>query len=303
MSVTPVQAECAVAVAEVGSFRRAAAKLYLSQPSVSAHVQQLERSLGVTMFDRDAAGARLTEPGERVLPYLRAFLDQREAVLREASRIQGGATSVIRVAGHRTPLVTWLVAALPVLQGALGTVHLETEYVRGNGSARMVDAGEADIGLAINSSETRPNLPNVEMILLKSAPTVVFAPTGHRLARSGEIDAAEMAGETVVSIGGRNGVSHRDVHLAGVEHVRTMSAPDTQAAFEIARSVGGLVLTDAQSAVFADAEWVCLGLRRGIVADYVLCRRRDADHAPAAVALWRLLIARAVADGYGQTVS
>ncbi len=303
MSVTPVQAECAVAVAEVGSFRRAAARLYLSQPSVSAHVQQLERSLGLTMFERDASGARLTGAGERVLPYLQAFLDQRESVLREAGRIQSGAPAVIRVAGHRTPLVTWLVNALPVLEGTLGSVHVESVYVRGNGSARMVDTGEADIGLAINSRLSRPHLPNVEMVLLESAPTVVFLPVGHRLESSATIQRTDLGGETIVSIGGRNGAAHRDHHLSGVEHVRTISAPDVQAAFQMAAAMGGLVLSAGLSDVFADDRWCWRPLADGLTVDYVLCRKRGSDHPPAAAALWRLLLSRATAEGAGQEIT
>lgn len=303
MSVTPVQAECAIAVAEAGSFRRAAAKLYLSQPSVSAHVQQLEQSLGMTIFDRDTSGTHLTAPGERVLPYLRAFLDQREAVLREAGRIQSGTTSTIRVAGERTPLITWLAAALPVLQGAFGNVNVETEYVRGNGSARMVEAGDVDIGMAVNNWATRPKMPNVEMVVLSPSFTEVYVPAGHRLASETEIESTQLSHETIVSIGGKNGSTHRDMHLVGAEDVRNVSAPDFQAAFEMARTMDAVVLSDTLSGVFADQRWSKVRLRGGIVFDYVLCRRASINHPPAAAALWQLMVSRATAEGSGQTVS
>ncbi|MDR3473527.1 MAG: LysR family transcriptional regulator [Devosia sp.] len=53
------------AVAEQGSFRQAAAKLDLPQSTVSRRVAQLERRLGVSIFDRAHTGARLTLAGQR----------------------------------------------------------------------------------------------------------------------------------------------------------------------------------------------------------------------------------------------
>jgi DNA-binding transcriptional LysR family regulator len=68
------QLEYFVAVAEEASFTRAAARLYVSQPGVSAQVRRLELELGQALLDRSGRRVRLTEVGAAVLPHARAAL-------------------------------------------------------------------------------------------------------------------------------------------------------------------------------------------------------------------------------------
>jgi DNA-binding transcriptional LysR family regulator len=68
------QLEYFVAVADERNFTRAAAKLHVSQPSVSAQIRQLERELGQELLDRSGRVTQLTEAGEAVLPFARAAL-------------------------------------------------------------------------------------------------------------------------------------------------------------------------------------------------------------------------------------
>src|SRR6204780_5557020 len=62
------------AVAAEGSFSRAAARLRYSQPSVSARIAAVERTVGAELFVRDSRGARLTAAGQRYLGYVRRCL-------------------------------------------------------------------------------------------------------------------------------------------------------------------------------------------------------------------------------------
>ena len=63
-----------VAVAEEGSFTRAAQREHVAQPGVSAQVRRLEAELGQPLFDRGAAKVTLTVAGRAVLPFARAAL-------------------------------------------------------------------------------------------------------------------------------------------------------------------------------------------------------------------------------------
>lgn len=71
-----------VTVAECGSFRAAADQLHISQPPLSRQVADLERSLGVRLLDRGAAGVSLTAEG-------RTALARAEAILRDAEALAG----------------------------------------------------------------------------------------------------------------------------------------------------------------------------------------------------------------------
>src|SRR6266545_2543169 len=79
------QLEYFVAVAEEANFTRAAARMHVAQPGVSAQIRQLERELGQELFDRSGRTVRLTEVGEAVLPYARAALEAVEIALSEAN--------------------------------------------------------------------------------------------------------------------------------------------------------------------------------------------------------------------------
>ncbi|MEV7718116.1 LysR substrate-binding domain-containing protein [Streptomyces sp. NPDC088184] len=78
-----------VTVAEEANFTRAAARLHLAQPGVSAQVRQLEKELGHLLLDRSGRSVTLTEVGEAVLPYARAAIGAVEAVRQTADEFTG----------------------------------------------------------------------------------------------------------------------------------------------------------------------------------------------------------------------
>src|SRR5207249_9473772 len=78
------QIEAFVQVAQHRSFSKAADALFLTQPSVTARIQSLERDLGEALFERNGRGVRLTEMGNTFLPFarrsLKALQDGRDAL-------------------------------------------------------------------------------------------------------------------------------------------------------------------------------------------------------------------------------
>ncbi|MBO4288630.1 MAG: LysR family transcriptional regulator [Lachnospiraceae bacterium] len=68
--------EYVYAVYEEGSFSRAAAKLYISQPSLSASVKRIEEKVGYPLFDRNTKPVRLTECGEHYIAAVEKIMEQ-----------------------------------------------------------------------------------------------------------------------------------------------------------------------------------------------------------------------------------
>jgi DNA-binding transcriptional LysR family regulator len=87
------QLEYFVAVVEEASFTRAAARVHVAQPGVSAQVRRLEAELGQQLLDRSGRSVRLTDVGTAVLPFARAALravsDARQAVDQLAGLVRG----------------------------------------------------------------------------------------------------------------------------------------------------------------------------------------------------------------------
>src|SRR4051812_4223133 len=95
-----------VAVAEEGSFTRAAAREHVAQPAVSAQVRRLEAELGQALFARGPGPVTLTAAGAAVLPHARAALaavaGARTAVDELAGLLRGRvAVGVVPSIGHR----------------------------------------------------------------------------------------------------------------------------------------------------------------------------------------------------------
>ena len=82
-----------VTIVEAGGFTRAAERVHVAQPGVSAQIRQLERELGQELLDRSGRTVRLTDAGAAVLPYARAALraieDLRDAADEMAGLVRG----------------------------------------------------------------------------------------------------------------------------------------------------------------------------------------------------------------------
>lgn len=76
---------CFVAVSDAGSYTKAAAALNTSQPTLSRHVQSLEKELGQRLLERNGRGVRLTDSGTALLVHARAILETVEIAKAEMS--------------------------------------------------------------------------------------------------------------------------------------------------------------------------------------------------------------------------
>ena len=109
--VNLTQLEVLVAVVECGGFSGAAKKLFMSQPSVSNHVRNLESSLGVRLVQRSTQGARTTPAGDVVVDHARRVFELLTSLNRHVADLQGLKAGRLVVAGTTT-LGTYLLPRL-----------------------------------------------------------------------------------------------------------------------------------------------------------------------------------------------
>ncbi|UUZ75258.1 LysR family transcriptional regulator [Polaromonas sp. P1(28)-13] len=86
-----------VGVAELGSVSRAAEKLFIAQPALSAQIRQLEEELGVSLFVRLPRGVRLTQAGESFLVDARAILARAQQATVRVRERQSGQRATLRL--------------------------------------------------------------------------------------------------------------------------------------------------------------------------------------------------------------
>ena len=164
------QLEAYLRVAERRNFSRAAEDLGLTQPSVTARIQTLERDLGESLFERNGRGVRLTEVGESFLPHaqrvLKALHDGQDAVLSmrklELGTLRLGAAPTIST--YVLPeLLKEFSSRYPGLE-----ISVRTEYSQQ--IVQMVLADEVQMGLERGTTH-----PEVETIPLYGDEVVLVA--------------------------------------------------------------------------------------------------------------------------------
>src|SRR5690242_10654140 len=141
------QLESLVAVAETGSFRRAATSLGISQPALSAQVQAAEDLLGVQVFERDRRSVLITPAGEEVVGRARLALDAIDTVGDAARRRAEPLVGPLRLGVIPTVAPYWLPALLPEVRRRFPRLEL---ILREEQTARLLaqlDAGLLDVVL------------------------------------------------------------------------------------------------------------------------------------------------------------
>lgn len=186
-----------VAVAEEASFTRAAAKVHVAQPGVSAQIRQLERELGQALFDRSGRTVRLTEVGDAVLPYARAALaavDGARAAIDELAGLVRGHVSVGMVTACSS-------VDLFDLMAAFNQQHPGVEIALSEGNSdHLIDAllnGRLDMALVGLVSSPPPGL---ETQVVVDEPLVAAVGHGDPLAARTTITLEAIQERTIISL-------------------------------------------------------------------------------------------------------
>jgi DNA-binding transcriptional LysR family regulator len=176
-----------VAVAEERNITRAAERLHISQPALSAAVRQLEQQLGVELLDRSDRVLRVTPAGEVLLTEGRGLLVEADRVF---DAVRGRDAAVVgRLRLGLTPTARYGVG--PALlsacaSGASGVMLYPQEDTTG-ALLRDVRSGRLDLAVLFCSDAGEPWL---------SEPAVVHLRSDHPLAARGSVALEELAGET-----------------------------------------------------------------------------------------------------------
>ncbi len=203
------QLEALEAVTRHGSIRRASEELNLSQPALSETVRNLERELGVVLFDRLRSGARINTAGQELMPYV-------TEVIESVNRLRGAADEQVRV--NRTIRMGTVSAAtvaivLPAIHQFVADhpdTHIEVVNARQVEIHRSLLDGRLELGLVnlLDGDDVEPDLESTELI--RGRAVVCFRHDNH-LADLETIPIDRLRTEPLIAM--RPGyVMHRYVH-------------------------------------------------------------------------------------------
>jgi LysR family hydrogen peroxide-inducible transcriptional activator len=187
-----------IAICEEGNMSRAAARLFVAQPSLSEQIRKLEHELGLPLFVRLPRRLVLTPAGE-------AFRIHAARILEEVDLVQTSIDEVSAQSGQKIR-----VGVLPTLGSRLFPSVI-AEFRRTNPGARielreevsslsvkhLLTEREIDVGVMRLDGNLASHL---EASFFLREPLVALVPPGHLLARSGEISLEEIAEEPFLTL-------------------------------------------------------------------------------------------------------
>ncbi|PPK64105.1 LysR substrate-binding domain-containing protein [Actinokineospora auranticolor] len=183
-----------LAIAEELHFGRAAARLHLAQPSLSQHLQRLERSVGVELVSRNSHEVRLTPAGEAFRELARDVVARVDKAAHAARAAAAGRAGTIRV-GYNFP------AGQRVLPGALATlaaryplIDVDMQEMRTGPQLAALDDGRIDVAMVYG----KPTSARLRHRHLLKVPLVAVVGVRHRWAGREKVPFGELAGESCI---------------------------------------------------------------------------------------------------------
>src|SRR6266436_1792881 len=191
-----------VGVAEMENVSRAALKLHVSQPALSAQIRDLEDEIGFQLLERTAKSVRLTKAG-------RAFLDEARAVLQRADEAVKKARSIaaepseLKVGYSPTPVAEILPKTLRVFQRKMPNVHVRLHDWTNQAILDGVRDGRLQVGLIVRPLKAS-SLRDLRYEELFHERVCVAVSPQHPFARRRAIPISEVATEPLI------GLTHED---------------------------------------------------------------------------------------------
>lgn len=171
------------------SFTKASQELFISQPAITKHIQELESTYQTRLFDRQGGKISLTESGQLLLEHCERILEEYRKLEYEMHLLHNQYTGELRL-GASTTIAQYV---LPPMLGTFISKFPQVELSLLNGNTREMEAAlqEHRIDLAMVEGVTR--LPNLRYTPILEDELVIVVRTGSRLPVDDEITPQRLA--------------------------------------------------------------------------------------------------------------
>jgi LysR family transcriptional regulator, hydrogen peroxide-inducible genes activator len=183
-----------VAVADQRHFGRAAARCFVSQPTLSAQLKKLEQSLGVQLIERAPNNVSLTPAGEEIVARARRIIEASEEVVTLARSHRDPLAGRLRLALLPTIGPYLLPHVAPLIRKSLPRLELHLYEYQTAPMLEKLHAGELDVGILALPVE----LDGLEARELYREPFTVALPEHHALAAQAALRVADLKNERLL---------------------------------------------------------------------------------------------------------
>jgi DNA-binding transcriptional LysR family regulator len=241
-----------VAVAEEGQFTRAAIRVSVAQPAVSAQIRRLERELGEPLFHRDQRAVSLTRAGEALLPHARAALAAAERGRDTIASLRGVLHGRLRV-GVAGPVDHRFAEALGDFHRAHPAV--EIAVTQQHNEPLLAAVANGDIDAAIVGLGAQPLPPRVRTRVVATEPLVLAVGRADPLSSRTTVTLAQLREQPMITLvrgSGLRTVLENACRDAGFVPRITAEAGELGSLVELAAEGLGLAVVPRSAADAAD---------------------------------------------------
>ena len=212
-----------VALADTGHFGRAAARSFVSQPTLSAQLKKLEEYLGVKLVERQPRNVQLTEVGKQVVVRARRMLDDGEEIVALARSNSDPLAGKVRLALIPTIGPYLLPRVMPKIRKSLPQLGLMLYEYQTEALMKRLHDGEIDLGIIALPTP----LDGLESRSLYEEAFTVALPNNHPLAEKSTLRVQDLKGHTLLLL--EDGHCLRDQALEVCGRVDVREAEDFRA--------------------------------------------------------------------------
>jgi DNA-binding transcriptional LysR family regulator len=211
-----LQLEHFLAVAEEGTFTRAAERVGRTQPAISQSIKKLEDELGMLLFARDLHEVSLTEAGKALVEYARRMVKARDDAMRMLGSLKHMSTGTLNIAAHESAAVYLLPAALRHYLRKFPDIKVGIYRSRLADIPRQVVDREMHVGFV----KEIPPFKELTCVPVHSDEMVLVASPGHPI--------TQRAGVTIKDLEGEPFILHRLCSTTEQKILRLFAEHDTR---------------------------------------------------------------------------
>lgn len=237
-----------ITISEKGSLNKASEVLYISQPSLTSSVQELEKELGITIFNRGSRGVTLTNDGEEFIRYARQAVQQYDQLLEK----YGKTGSLKKKFGISTQHYSFAVKSFVEMVKQFDTREYEFA-IRETRTREVIDdvsTGKSEIGILYLSDFNRKAIEKIlrtnslEFHHLINCDAYVYLWKGHPLANKERICFEDLADYPCLTFeqGGTESFYFAEEILVTSEYPRTIKANDRATMLNLMVGLNGYTL-------------------------------------------------------------
>lgn len=194
--MTLLQLQYFKTLARVLHYTQAAAELHIAQPSLSYSIKELEKELGVKLFEKDSRHIKLTVYGEQFLPYAERALDMIDEGVGVLKQMAGSAQQIVRLGYFHSISASLIPAVMMGIYGQEKNQSIRFQFTEAPSFDlfQQLKKGELDLTFCLHQD------PDIESVTIMRQPLYLAVPEHHPLAKRESVCFEDFAREPIVML-------------------------------------------------------------------------------------------------------